>query len=513
MQTLKTNELFDIFVVYLMEAYKRVAEVTAEAEKEIQLNGHTDITAPLPTVVSIGTTRSGKTVAKAQGIIIQVVQNEDKGVPLTVNCYRNLLTDCATKTFNDFRIAIRIMGLEDKFKFTGGNKPIIRYGKSEIHFLGVSDDENVQQAACHIAYFNEAFEISNRKFVQQVVSRCKRLVIYDGNPTDASHWLFSEMASPDVKVFHSTYKDNRFLSPTERYSIEQYCPWDLKDYIKKDGRWQWTLPEEQRTPNKVNIERGTANRHDWLVKGEGIPAEKEGCIFKVTWTTKLPPIESFEDIGFGLDFGWSEDETSFSLMANRSGNELHIRDLIYEQLKDRGEAAEEKLDYLFTQIVQVFMRPAKDWFEVTDETPYNMDEPTYLVIQKHLSTKTKIDKGKVVVDHDKYAIYVTCETQDRYKDVRFVTGLQNATYREGISWLKFYKISPKPRKYKGVANLQAWKLFVVRTVASVKNFNNFTYKMVGDAATSIIDENKSGNSDDHLIDSSIYVGYGRFRKI
>lgn len=509
---LQKNELFDLFVVYLAEAYKQVKEQADLANAEIQEKGTTEIKVPLPTVISIGSTRSGKTIVKAQVILLQIVQNENKGKPLIVKCYRNLLTDCATKTYVDFVKAARIMGIEDKCRFTGGNRPMIRYGKSEISFLGVSEESEVQQAACDIAFFNEAFEIRNRRFVRQVVSRCTKLVIYDGNPTDSAHWLFSEMKGKSVKLFHSTYKDNKFLTPTERYSIEQYCPWDLKDYVKKDGRWIWLKEEADRSPNIENLETGTANRYDWMVKGEGVPSEREGTVFKVNWVDKMPPISMFDDIGFGLDFGWSKDETAF-VMCGNIGDKLYSCELLYETLK--GESAQEKLHYLHNQIISIMHRPHSDYFEkeVIEINGVEILDDSVVPLRLALAKEfcTEVEDGKLALD--KYPVYICCETQDNFKDVRFVTELKNLCYDDKIDWLKFYKVK-KPKKYKGIANMQAWKLYVVKSPNTQREFNNFTYRMIGDEVTTVLDETKKvANNYDHYIDAKSYIAYDRFRKL
>lgn len=515
---LQKNELFDLFVVYLTQAYAEVAKNAELAKKAIEETGTTEIKVPLPTVISIGSTRSGKTFVKAQIIFIQLLQSEAKGKPLIVKCYRNLLTDCATKTYVDFVKAARSMGIEDKLRFTGGNRPMIRYGKSEISFLGVSEESEVQQAACDIAFFNEAFEISNRRFVRQVVTRCTKLVIYDGNPTDSGHWLYSEMKGDGVKVFHSTYRDNKFLTPTERFSIEQYCPWVLEGYyIKKDGRWQWTIPEEERLPNEDNIARGTANRYDWLVKGEGIPSEKEGCVFNVNWVAggKLPPLSEFEDIGFGLDFGWSNDQTAF-VMSGNIGSKLYSIKLIYEPLL--GKSAEDKLEYLHQQIASIMMRPYTDYFqreviETEDGTVELVEEQPDMLWVALAKSFCPVMTSEGEVNIAEYSVYVSCETQDNFKDVRFVTGLKNLAYRDKLDFLKYYKIK-KPRKYKGVANLQAWKLYVVQCTDTQREFNNFTYRMIGDEVTTILEDNKKvANNFDHYIDAWIYVAHDRFRKV
>lgn len=491
---LQKNTLFDDIIDWLAIEYQRVSDIKEIWKKETEEKGYSDITVPTPTLVSIGSTRSGKTIVKCMIIYLHFLEAFSKGQAFTVNCYRNLLTDCATKTFGDFNMAARIMGIDKKLRFIGGNKPQIRHGNCIINFLGVSDNSEVQQAASDIAFFNEAFEISNRKFVRQVVSRCDKLVIYDGNPTDSMHWLYDELKLSHVKLFKSIYKDNKFLSPTVKHSIEQYCPWDLKDFLKIDGKWKWTVEEDKREPNKVNLEAKTANRVDWLVKGEGIPAEKEGAVYSVTWIEQMPPLEELESVRFGLDFGWTNDETAIGMVA-KSGNKIFIKEIFYQVLN--GKEPHEKLNYLYSQIFSIFCRDTSEFFPC----------------EKGTMLKNTLKEEFGIKDR-KFWIEIICETQDNFKDLHFVAGLKNLATQDKENSLLFYKMTKKPRIEKRIENMKSYDLHVVRSANIEREFNNYTYDMIGDEITTVVSKEKKGaNNYDHLLDAIGYAIYQRYRKL
>ena len=78
------------------------------------------------------------------------------------------------------------------------------------------------------------------------------------------------------------------------------------------------LPYEQR-PHPVNIDNGTANKHKWLVYGEGRRARGR---VKNTFTI------STNCDSFGMvDFGWTNDPTALVKFGTK-GNNLYLQKII-----------------------------------------------------------------------------------------------------------------------------------------------------------------------------------------
>lgn len=459
--TFETNDLFGQMLDFFIKQYKK--RVKAK-------------------IINLGGTRSGKTIDIAFLLIyladkykVRKVKNSDGSFDnvlsdegdeaLIIDVYRNELKK-TRKTYEDFLLAISIMGISKNVSMTSINsdRPCITFPNgNQITFYGLPDDGKIVEGSkSHIVYFNETLEISARAVIANIILRCEMMEIYDSNPSVTTHWLF-DMAESDSDILytHTTYKDNKFLPKALIEGVEELCPYDLSDYVKneKTGKWGWRVPEEQRLPNKANVEKKTANRRLWTIYGEGLRSARDGAAFNVEWIDEFPEDVSFEILVYGLDFGWTNDETAL-VRVGVSGNNIYVKHLYYRQCP--------KSDLLFAELEPIFMRE-EQWIG---------------------GIRPKID--------------VVCESQDNKNGDYFVSSLNFQRMEEHKNWSFFKVRKPKFRTY-SVDMLASYNLYVVRTPETEMEFLNFVYEERNGELTAILHGTKGRNNHDHIIDATLYA--------
>jgi phage terminase large subunit len=145
---------------------------------------------------------------------------------------------------------------------------------SKIEFFGADESEKVKGARRDRLFLNEANNIKFETFNQLEV-RTKEYIFLDWNPT-AEFWWDSDVKHwSDTEHIILTYRDNEGIDPRVRDSIERR---------KYNASW-------------------------FRVYGDGLLGEIEGRIYK-NWKIfdELP--HEAQLIGYGLDFGYTNDPTS-----------------------------------------------------------------------------------------------------------------------------------------------------------------------------------------------------------
>ena len=170
-----------------------------------------------------------------------------------------------------------------------------------VEFIGADDQQKLRGAKRNILYCNEANELRFREEFFQLLMRTEDKVFIDFNPDDENIWINTELEQKrlfekgDVEVIVSNYKDNTFLPKSLVSEIE---------YLQN------TDPEF------------------WKVYGLGEYGKKYGLIFSFDVCEKIP--ESSKLIGYGTDFGYTNDPTATVAVYEQNG-ELFIKELLYER--------------------------------------------------------------------------------------------------------------------------------------------------------------------------------------
>lgn len=92
---------------------------------------------------------------------------------------------------------------------------------SYMEFFSVDDPKRVRGPGRDILHINEANLLSLETW-RQLVMRTRELIILDFNPDEEFHWIYDEVIPRnDCKFIQTTYKDNPFLSKSQREEIER----------------------------------------------------------------------------------------------------------------------------------------------------------------------------------------------------------------------------------------------------------------------------------------------------
>ena len=174
---------------------------------------------------------------------------------------------------------------------------------SEFAFNGLDYPEKLHGRKQDWSWINEAMEVDKKSFEQLELRTTKGLIL-DYNPANDEHWVFDLQKRDDVTTIKSTMLDNPFLEETIKNKIRSYEP----------------------TPE--NIARGTADNYMWEVYGLGNKARLEGVVFN-NWDIVEEIPENAKFIGYGMDFGYSNDPTTL-VGLYMMDNELYWDEIIYE---------------------------------------------------------------------------------------------------------------------------------------------------------------------------------------
>jgi phage terminase large subunit len=243
-------------------------------------------------VVNQGGTSSGKTYSIIQVLFVLAASDEKQVVTIVGQDIPNLKAGA-------LRDAISI------YDSSSALKSLIRsYNKSDrifelnngsiLEFKSYDNAQDAKSGKRDYLFINEANGI-NFQIYTELALRTKKRIFIDYNP-NAEFWVHEHLiGKPGVKFIRSWHEHNPFLSDLVRQKIEA-----LKD-----------IDEET-----------------WKVYARGITGKIEGIILR-NWVLVDDIPETAKFIGYGLDFGFTNDETGLIEVYKQDG-ELWINELIYE---------------------------------------------------------------------------------------------------------------------------------------------------------------------------------------
>lgn len=281
-----------------METYLKVEDIESVEEIESEDNFY-DFKVPFDecyiiTKDDIVSHNSGKTYSIIQYLMYLALSTDAKKNPLYFTIVRKWLPSLKESTYLDFQEIITKYGYYDEVNH---NKTELKYvlNGHTFKFLATGDQpERLRSMKRDILYINEVSELTKEEF-RQLNFRTTTKVIMDYNPSMSEHWVYDleDNRPDDVDVFHSTYKDNSFLSDSQVKEIEEL---------------QKSDPES------------------WRVYGEGKRATlRKGRIFK-GWEQ----IQEIPDgaVFYGLDFGYHPDPTAL-IKITSANDSIYLEELMY----------------------------------------------------------------------------------------------------------------------------------------------------------------------------------------
>ena len=204
---------------------------------------------------------------------------------------------------SDFKAVMREGSIWDAMRWNISNSEYTFSNGSVIQFRSV-DKMGARGPRRDVVFINEANGISYEVF-RQLADRSRDFSIIDYNPS-AEFWAHTELVKkkPEKTSFLIlTHEDNEALSSQERDNILEHKPKDGEE----PSNW-------------------------WIVYGLGQIGSLEGNIYKGWELSSADSIaESGRLIRYGLDFGFSNDETALVAVYDMGEKKLGLVEKIYKK--------------------------------------------------------------------------------------------------------------------------------------------------------------------------------------
>jgi PBSX family phage terminase large subunit len=199
-----------------------------------------------------GSSRSAKTWSIIHWLIWLSSVKDEKA---TVHIVRSTYNSFKTTLYEDFKRIFDMFGIQNNpFNLVQEVAKFDLFGL-KIHFIGADKVGKAKGAGADYVWFNEVTEIPKEIFDQKEM-RCRKMWVADYNPSEFEHWIYPEqMRRDDVVTLRTTFRDNHFISETEKNKILSY------------------------EPTEENIKNGTADNYMWSVYGMGVATRREGALF------------------------------------------------------------------------------------------------------------------------------------------------------------------------------------------------------------------------------------------
>ena len=258
--------------------------------KPLFINGHRFL-------VVQGGMRAGKTYPILMLIISWCQINADKIASVASMSYPHLMRGA----IRDFQNIMKAADIWEPERWNSTSKIYTFANGTILEFISV-DKMDAHGPARDLLFVNEANDMDRETF-EQLASRTTGKVIIDYNPTCefwAHTWLIKEYAN-NLDFIILTYKDNEALAPS------------IREYI------------ESKRPKK-----GEKPSNWWIVYGLGLVGSLEGNIY-TGWQKATPAdYDHAKIIRYGLDFGFSNDETALVAIYQTEDDRLIIQELLYK---------------------------------------------------------------------------------------------------------------------------------------------------------------------------------------
>ena len=269
---------------------------------------------------------SGKSIFAAQKILVRILKDFGKGAHnfLIVRKTQPAIRKSVFKLLLDY---IEVWGLKDLCSVHRTNMVIEFIDGSLIQCIGLDDSEKLKSiVGITSAFVEEATELTADDTQQlnlriRGITQFYKQTIYAFNPISKANWIygrFFETKYDNVKLDHSTYKDNNFLD--EDYTRE------LEDLIKQNPAYYaiYTLGEWGALDHIIY------NNYDVIEKF---------------------PHNSMEEIIYGVDFGYNVP--SAMVKIGKKDGEYYLDEKIYQN-KLTNEALIRSIKFRYPGLAPIY---------------------------------------------------------------------------------------------------------------------------------------------------------------
>lgn len=244
-----------------------------------------------------GGMRAAKTYTILMLIISWCQSHENKIATVASMSYPHL----SRGAIRDFQTIMKNAEIWEPERWNQSSK-IYTFGNGTIlEFISV-DNMSAHGPARDLLFVNEANDMDIETF-RNLAFRTTGKIIIDYNPTHefwAHTWLLKE-EKDQTDFIVLTYKDNEALAPTIREAIESRKP----KPGEKPSNW-------------------------WVVYGLGQIGSLEGNIYSGWRKATEQDYENAKLIRYGLDFGFSNDETGMVAIYQTEQSQIIVKELIFK---------------------------------------------------------------------------------------------------------------------------------------------------------------------------------------
>lgn len=244
-----------------------------------------------------GGTSSSKTFSIIPILIQYAIDNDN----LEISIVSESIPHLRRGAIRDF---VKIMQWTDNFNDANWNKSNLTYtfnNGSYIEFFSADQPDKLRGARRDVLFINECNNVHFEAY-QQLAIRTRKFIYLDYNPSN-EFWVHTELIDQeDADLLVLTYKDNEALEPS-------------------------IVKEIEKAKEKAKISEYWANW--WKVYGLGQLGQLQGAVFNNWKQCDVIPKEA-KLIGYGLDFGYSNDPTALTAIYEMD-NTIYLNELIYQK--------------------------------------------------------------------------------------------------------------------------------------------------------------------------------------
>lgn len=232
----------------------------------------------------IGGTRSGKSYGILQFLIVKGLESKK-----TITVVRKTIPSLKRTVIKDFSEILKGLNIwkEDDFNISDR---IYKLGDSTVQFINSDDPDKLRGLKSDILFIDEASEIDEESYFQLSIRTTEKIILAYNPTISPYHWL---RQMQDCERYVTTFKDNPFL-PKEMVDA-------IEDLQLKNPKY-------------------------WKIYGLGEFAPNEKAIYQ------FEIVDDFEAefVGFGLDWGYSQDPTAV-VAVYKNGDNLYVEEVLYER--------------------------------------------------------------------------------------------------------------------------------------------------------------------------------------
>jgi len=244
--------------------------------------------------------QGGTSAGKTFGIIPVLIDRATKTSNLEISIVAESIPHLRRGALKDF---LKIMKWTNRYIDASFNKSLLRYefgNGSYMEFFSADDSSKLRGARRDILYINECNNIEFESY-NELSIRTKKEVYLDFNPAN-EFWVHTELKDElDTDFIILTYKDNEALDEAIVSQIE-------KNRLKATTSSYWA--------------------NWWRVYGLGEIGMLEGVIFSNWKVIDTIPVEA-KLLGYGLDFGYTNDPTTIIEVYNYNGKRI-LNEICYQ---------------------------------------------------------------------------------------------------------------------------------------------------------------------------------------